>query len=113
MLRTWGHEFPHEARALIKVYGEALRVVNEINPNPQQLNAPIRCRPDQKWLSTNPFHPPAAQPIQAVPHGSLPKAILAVQPLALIPAPPNQAVPEGVEVPTQPFENNVMMFPEE
>ena len=37
-LRAWGHEFPHEAEALIKVYREALRVVNGIDPNPQMLN---------------------------------------------------------------------------
>ena len=60
-----------------------------------------------------PFHPPAAQPIQAAPHGSLPKAIPAVRPLALSQGPPNQAVPEGVEMPTQPFQNNVMMFRDE
>ena len=33
-LIAWGHEFPHEAGALIKVYREALRVVNKIDPNP-------------------------------------------------------------------------------
>ena len=61
----------------------------------------------------NPFHPPAIQPVQGVLPGALPKAIPAVQPLTLTPTPPNQAVPEGVEVPTQPFENNVMIFPAE
>ena len=113
LLRAWGHEFPHEAGALIKVYREAFRVSNSINPNPQKLNTPIRCRPDQKWLNMNPFHPPATQPVQAVPPGILPKAVPAVQPLTLTSAPPNQAVPEGVEVLTQPSENNVMMSPAE
>ena len=47
LLRTWGHEFPHEAGALIKVYREAFRVVNNINPNPQKLNIPIRSKPDE------------------------------------------------------------------
>ena len=61
----------------------------------------------------NPFHPPAAQPIQAAPHGALPKTIPAVRPLALSRAPPNQAVSEGFDMPTPAFENDVMMFPDE
>ena len=105
LLRAWGHEFPHEAGALIKVYREALRVVNSINPNPQKLNTPIRCRPDEKWLNMNPIPPPETQQFQAVTPGTLPgalyKAIPAVPPLTLTPTPPNQAVPEGVEVPAQ------------
>ena len=113
LLRAWGHEFSHEAGAFIKVYREALRVVSSINPNPQKLNTPIRCRPDEKWLNMNPFHPPATQPVQGVLPCALPKAIPAIQPLTLTFAPPNQAVPEGLEVPTQPFENNVIMFPDE
>ena len=65
----------------------------------------------------NPIPPPETQPVQAVTPGALPgalyKAIPAVPPLTLTPSPPNQAVLEGVEVPTQPFENNVKMFPAE
>ena len=60
----------------------------------------------------NQFYPPNKQPVLAVNNGSLPKAIPAVPPLALQFAPPNQAVPEGVEMP-QPFQNNVMQFPQE
>ena len=117
LLRAWGHEFPHEAGALTKVYREAFRVVNSIDENPQMLNTPVRCRPDQKWLSMNQFHPPtappAAQPVLAVNNGALHKAIPAVPPLALtIAPPPNQASPEDVEMPRQPFENDVFRFPD-
>ena len=73
LLRTWGHEFPHEAGALIKVYREALREVNSINPNPQMLNISSRCRPDGKWLNMNPI-PPETQPVQAATPGTIPGA---------------------------------------
>lgn len=75
LLRTWGHEFPHEAGALIKVYWEALRVVNSISPSPQMLNTPIRCKPDEKWLNMNPVHPPETQPVQAATPGTIPSAL--------------------------------------
>ena len=66
----------------------------------------------------NLFHPPAArpaaQPVLAVNNGALHKAIPPVPPLALVVTPPpNQAVLEDVELPTQPFENDVMMFLDE
>ena len=70
-----------------------------------------------EWLNMNPSHPPETQPVQAATPGTIPgalyKAIPPAPPLTLTPTPPNQAVPEGVEVPTQPFENDVLMFPDE
>ena len=112
LLRTWDHDFPNEAGALIKVYREALRVVNSINPNPQMLNTPIRCRADQRWLNVNQFHPPTQRPVLAVNNVSLPKAIPAIPPMNLQIAPLNQAFPEGVEMP-QPYQNDVVQFLEE
>ena len=112
LLRNWGHEFPHEAGALIKVYREALRVVSSINPNPQMLNTPIRCRADQKWLNVNQFHPLTQRSVLAVNNGSLPKSIPAVPPMSLQVMPANQTFPEGVQ-PPQPYQNDVMQFPGE
>ena len=111
LLRKWGHEFPHEAGALIKVYREALRVVNSINPNLQMLNTPIRCRADQKRLNVNQFHPPTQRPVLAVNNGSLPKSIPAVLPMNLQVLPAKQTFPEGAE-PPQLYQNDVMQFPE-
>ena len=99
VLRKWGHDFPYEAGALIKVYREALRVVNSTNPNPQMLNTPSRCRADQKWLNVNPVHPPTQQPVLAVSHGSLPKSAQAVPPVNLQVMPASQIFPEGAEPP--------------
>ena len=112
VLRQWGHDFPCEAGALIKVYREALRVVNSINPNPQMLNTPSRCRADQKWLNANPVYPPTQQPVLAVKNGSLPKSAPAVPSVNLQVMPANQSFQEGAE-PPQPYQNDVMQFLEE
>ena len=104
-LRNWGHRFPHEAGALIKVYREAQRVVNAINPNPQQLSTPIRCRPDQVWLSETFIIQPAAEPIhqepppEIVPRGALHRAIPAVPPMALMHLSPAPAFPKDIDMP--------------
>ena len=60
VLRQLAQDYPWEAGALIKVYREALRVVNSIHPNPQMLNTPSRCTADQKWLNANPVYLPTA-----------------------------------------------------
>ena len=98
VLRQWGHDFPCEAGALIKVYREALRVVNSINPNPQMLNTPSRCRAGQKWLNANPVYPPTQQPVLVVNHGSLPKSAPAIPTVS---SPSNQSFPEGADHPSR------------
>ena len=100
LLKNWAHQYRHEAGALIRVYREALRVVNSINPN-----TPSRRRPDVEWLNMNPHCKPALQPSLAVNDGALPKAIPSIPPLALTnTSPPIQALPEDEDATAMPIE---------